>query len=253
MTKHPIIVHVPHSSTLIPPTVREGIILSDDKLEIELLVMTDWYTDEFAAVGEKYGTLIKHKFSRLVVDPERFRDKKREVMNSVGMGAVYVLTHDGKQLRLLKNNEEERLLNDYFDPYHDSFNEKTARILEEFKKCIIIDIHSFPSKPLPYELNQNEFRPDICIGTDDYHTPSYLTDFAEKYFRENSLITKLNEPFSGTFIPTQFYQKDKRVLSIMIEIKRSLYMDEKTGEKIESFLQIQKLMNRFISELIVNI
>ena len=216
-------------------------------------MMTDWYTDEFAAVGEKYGTLIKHKFSRLVVDPERFRDKEREVMNAVGMGAVYVSTHAGNQLRLLNNNEEERLLNDYFDPYHDLFNEKTARILEKFKKCIIIDIHSFPSKPLPYELNQNEFRPDICIGTDDYHTPSYLTGFAEKYFRENSLTTKLNEPFSGTFIPTQFYQKDKRVLSIMIEIKRSLYMNEKTGEKIKSFVKIKKVMNRFISELMENI
>jgi len=39
----------------------------------------------------------------------------------------------------------------------------------------------------------------------------------------------------------------------MIEIKRSLYMNEKAGEKIKSFLQIEKLMNRFISELMENI
>jgi N-formylglutamate amidohydrolase len=39
----------------------------------------------------------------------------------------------------------------------------------------------------------------------------------------------------------------------MIEIKRSLYMNEKTGEKIKSFLKIKKLMNHFISELMENI
>ncbi len=39
----------------------------------------------------------------------------------------------------------------------------------------------------------------------------------------------------------------------MIEIKRSLYMNEKTGEKIKSFVKIKKVMNRFVSELMENI
>ena len=53
MEKFPIIIHVPHSSIFIPPEIRKDILLSDDELESELLGMTDWYTDEFAAMGEK--------------------------------------------------------------------------------------------------------------------------------------------------------------------------------------------------------
>jgi N-formylglutamate deformylase len=41
----------------------------------------------------------------------------------------------------------------------------------------------------------------------------------------------LNEPFKGTFVPLPFYRKDRRVLSVMIELKRSLYMDERTWER----------------------
>jgi hypothetical protein len=44
MEKFPIIIHVPHSSTFIPPEIRKDILLSDDELESELLGMTDWYT-----------------------------------------------------------------------------------------------------------------------------------------------------------------------------------------------------------------
>ena len=42
----PIVIHVPHSSTFIPPDVRDEIVLDDDELKLELLRMTDWYTDE---------------------------------------------------------------------------------------------------------------------------------------------------------------------------------------------------------------
>ena len=37
--------------------------------------------------------------------------------------------------------------------------------------CLIIDGHSFPALLLTYELEQTAFRPDFCLGTDDFHTP----------------------------------------------------------------------------------
>ncbi len=50
---------------------------------------------------------------------------------------------------------------------------------EELKrkgKSLIIDCHSFPEKPFPYEEDQSLERPDICIGTDSYHSPQRLVE-----------------------------------------------------------------------------
>jgi len=249
MEKFPIIIHVPHSSTLIPPEIRKGILLPDNQLEIELLKMTDWNTDELTNETGKYGYIFKHEYSRLVVDPERFRDDSNEIMSSAGMGAVYIFSSEKKPLRILSDREKELLLMKYYDPYHKNFENRASRILSDFSKCLVIDIHSFPTKPLPYELYPNAFRPDICIGTDDYHTPKYLIEYTKEYFSKENLTTVLNTPFCGTFVPIKYYQKDKRISSIMIEIKRCLYMNENTAEKTTEYLIIKNLINRFIEKI----
>jgi N-formylglutamate amidohydrolase len=249
MVKSPIIIHIPHSSTQLPINIRREMLINDNELESELLKMTDHYVDELAEDSRGYVSLIKFPYSRLVVDPERFRDESKEIMASVGMAAVYSSTSEGRPLRNVQEDERELLLKTYYDPYHQEFEDKTTEIINEFGKCLIIDLHSFPSKPLPYEIIQKNRRPDFCIGTDDYHTPKKLVSFAENFFQEAGFSTKINEPFAGAFVPLRFYQKDKRVISIMIEINRSLYMNEKSGEKNSGFLKIRDLINKFIEEV----
>ena len=89
----PVILHVPHSSRQIPADIRSGILLDDQSLKTELDEMTDSHTDLVAqgAVSDlvKKPWIFENKLSRLVIDPERFPDE-REVMNKVGMGAVYL-------------------------------------------------------------------------------------------------------------------------------------------------------------------
>jgi N-formylglutamate amidohydrolase len=249
MAKSPIIIHIPHSSTYIPMHIRREMLLDDNELESELLKMTDRYVDELAEDLDGYVSLIKFQYSRLVADPERFRDESKEIMAPVGMAAVYSSTSEGKPLRHVKEDKKELLLKTYYDPYHQEFENKATEIINEFGKCLIIDLHSFPSKPLPYEFIQEEIRPDFCIGTDKYHTPKALVNFAENFFQKAGFSTKINEPFASTFVPLRFYQKDKRVNSIMIEINRSLYMDEKSGEKNSGFFKIRDLINEFIAEV----
>ena len=95
----PWILHVPHASTRIPPAVRARIVLDDEQLDAELRAMTDAHTDRLAArtselVAARRPWAFVSGVSRLVVDPERFPDE-REVMNRVGMGAVYTRTSTG--------------------------------------------------------------------------------------------------------------------------------------------------------------
>jgi N-formylglutamate amidohydrolase len=45
------------------------------------------------------------------------------------------------------------------------------------------------------------------------------------------------------------YQKEKRVKSIMLEVNRGIYMDEKTIEKKPNFPEIQRIVTGFLSLL----
>lgn len=189
--------------------------------------------------------MIKSPVSRLVVDMERFRSDEDEVMAQVGMGTVYERTSVGKRLRYITPGTRTAILAEYYDPYHKEFEDAVEASLAQHNRCLIIDCHSFPPKPLPYELDQDPERPDICVGTDDYHTPPQLKDYALEWMAKHFSVS-VNRPFAGTFVPSKFYKRDKRVSSIMVEVNRSLYMNEVTGNKNQGFSRIGKLMRGFV-------
>lgn len=223
-----VILHIPHWSTIIPPDCRDEIIIGDDELRDELLKMTDMHT-ELAARDSWGAAVIKAEVSRLVVDVERFRDDSQEPMSKVGMGAVYTKTHNGHVFRHVTAERREALLTLYYDPHHSKLQKAVEEALNSSGKCLILDVHSFPSWPLPYESDQNSDRPDICIGTDDYHTPTPLAEAAINFYRNQGFQVKLNSPFGGSIVPLRYYRNNPNVYSVMIEFNRALLYNEKTG------------------------
>ena len=165
--------------------------------------------------------------SRLVVDPERFSEDFQEPTNQVGMGVTYTKVSLGQPLRELPSrSKRQELLERYYIPHHQKLTEVVEELLLANKRCLIIDGHSFPALPLPYELNQTAFRTGFCIGTDGFHTPEELVANVEKIFESCGFSTARDQPFSGTIVPMKHYRKDKRVQSLMIEINRWLYLGE---------------------------
>jgi N-formylglutamate deformylase len=234
-----IIFHVPHSSILIPEVHRSAFSLSDGDLTEELRCMTDWHTaDLFAPSIDKLGQGVEFPVSRLLVDPERFADDERECMAAVGMGVLYSKTSNGKELRSIQFTDGEcrdRLLSEFYFPHHMTLQKMVEDRLNSTGSAMIVDCHSFPSVPLLYELNQNLERPDICIGTDDFHTPNEISSRIKEKFVEKGYRVELNAPFSGAIVPENFYGVNPNVYSVMIEVNRSLYMSEDTTEKSPSF------------------
>lgn len=98
---------------------------------------------------------------------------------------------------------------------------------------MLIDCHSFPSRPLPYDQTRN--RPEIYLGTARFHTPDWLTELAESLFSDAGFRVAINRPFSGALVPEQHFQKDKRVLALIVELNRATYMDESTGDRLLTF------------------
>lgn len=237
MNQLPVVLHIPHFSRLIPPEFLPDILLDAADLENELLLMTDAYTDE-AATGDWAKFVIKAPVSRLVVDVERFRNDADELMSRVGMGAVYEKTQDGRRLRAISAEKREAMLRQFYDPHHAVLAWSVNELLQRFRRCLIIDVHSFPSRPLPYEMDQAPDRPDICLGTDDFHTPPQMAAAAKRFFEENGRRVKENSPFAGSLAPLVHYGREKQVSSIMVEINRKLIMDESTGTRKESASEI---------------
>lgn len=248
-----VVLNIPHSSTVIPAHVRESLQrLSEDDLTHEILLMTDHYTDELFDYQFDAVRRIMFPVSRLVLDPERFVDDTIEPMAEKGMGLVYMKTSDGRPLRqpgFIPTKTE--LIEEFYRPHHKELNTIVAESLRAYHSCLILDCHSFPLKPLPYESHSENPRPEICLGTDPFHTPEWLAGEAERVFQAEGFQVALNYPFTGTMMPNVFYKQDRSVHSLMIEVRRSLYMNELSGERLPGFSDFKMVLLTALRNLIL--
>lgn len=223
--KNACILHIPHSSLRIPQWCRGQFACSDGALEENLLALTDWQTDElFAAPG--FDNRLVYLVSRLVCDPERFRDDSLESMAERGMGAVY--THDAwcREFRSAGAEEKRRLLAQYYDPHHRALDAMARESLRRSGRCLVLDCHSFSAGPLPFEPVQERDRPDFCLGTDPDHTPSRLIEAMMAALDGMGYTVRLNTPYAGTLLPLALLGEPK-LYGITIEVNRGLYMEER--------------------------
>ncbi|MFB7861089.1 N-formylglutamate amidohydrolase [Streptomyces sp. NPDC056069] len=226
----PVLLHVPHSSRRLPAEVRAGIVLGDAELERELDHITDGHTDLVADVAAASAATPPWRFvnrlSRLVVDPERFPDEREEML-TVGMGAVYTRTTHRAELRPA-GFDPAPLVERYFAPYAEAMTRAVDERLAATGRAVIVDVHSYPTAALPYELHGDGSRPPVCLGTDSFHTPPALLAAARRAFAGFGGVGT-DSPFAGTYVPLAHYGRDARVSALMVELRRDLYMTEPGG------------------------
>lgn len=237
-----LILHIPHSSIIIP--FKDGFCVSDEILNQEILKLTDWYTNDL--FENETDISVKAPFSRIFCDTERFSDDNQEIMAQFGRGALYEKTDAGETLRQVSADLRTRILNQYYWKHHNLFTERVKIQLEQFGKSTIVDCHSFPSKTLTSALDQSSFRPDFNIGTDSFHTPKKLIEESIAFFKEKGYSLGVDLPYSGAIIPMPFYKKDKNVQSIMLEINRRLYLNDSTIEKSIQYQKTKHIVQEFL-------
>ena len=188
-----------------------------------------------------------------MVDPERFLNDSQEPMCQVGMGVTYTRGSLRQPLREqpTQGNRQE-LLERYYIPHHKKLTEAVEESLLANGHCLIIDGHSFPALPLPYELEQTAFRPDFCLGTDDFHTPEELVAKVEKILESCGYSTAEYQPFIGTIVPMEHYHKDQRVPLLMIEINRWIYLGEGCSVDSERLGMLVEILGRVGNVLLKN-
>jgi N-formylglutamate deformylase len=164
-----------------------------------------------------------------------------------GMGAIYNRTSMGDVLRAQPDAvHRQTILDHWYWPHHVELERLVNDVVARSGICLIFDCHSFASVALPYELDQTSERADICVGTDPFHTPLSVRDAIVAAAEEGGYSVAVDAPFAGALVPLSAYRKDRRILSVMIEVNRRLYMDELTGQKTQDFGAVRAAVGRLI-------
>jgi N-formylglutamate deformylase len=240
-----LILHIPHTSTEIP--LLDGYVSTLDEMQQEIIKLTDWYTDDL--FDSQADDKIVAPFSRIFCDVERFADDELEVMSKFGMGVLYEKFDDGNLLRIVSPELKQNVLKNYYWVHHNTFSKAVKLNLEQTKSCLILDCHSFPANPLTRALVRDEMRPDFNIGTDSYHTPKHIINESIDYFETKGYTLGVDTPYSGSIVPMEYYQKDPRVRSIMLEVNRGLYLKENTNEKSEGYSKTKEIIQGYMNLL----
>lgn len=219
-----IILHIPHASSSFDFARQEELETVWRRMAEPLI---DWYTDELFMPSCHNERVIPIVFDtcRTLVDVERMC---HDPLESKGLGITAYSLLQGHKVR--ESIEEDiRYMKKYLDHHH-----RLANLLVEHHNSLIIDCHSFSSRPtvLQPDVSRNH-DVDICIGfNDDIIKPDKDTlDIVEQHFSEKGYKVSFNIPYSNSkTVETPAIYK-----SLMIEINKSLYMDECTLQKNAAF------------------
>lgn len=225
-----MILHVPHAGLAWPD---DGTATPDyPRLAAEVTLMADLGIDQIADLvdtllaetGDPVPSRFQSLLTRVAMDPERFDDDTEE-MNKVGMGVVYTRAHTGRPLYSagLPDADISWRKQLWYEPYTRALSRLVDDTLARHGRCLIVDLHSYSVKPLAHELHKRDLRPPVCLGYETFHDPGI--DLVEQVLARHGYATARNQPYQGSYVPLARWNKDPRVASLMVEIRKDQYLD----------------------------
>lgn len=209
--------------------------------------MTDWHTDDLFGWMPAHGAfMMVNRLSRLVLDPERFADDHDEPMALVGQGAVYRRSTDGAVLRTLTEEERAERIERLYRPYHRALSELVASVLERYGTCTVLDRHSCP--PCRCRAGRTS-RPTVrtCASalTRSIRRARSPTRSSARSPPRDSASAAMR-PSSGRAPTARVLRTRPRVTSVMFEVRRGLYCDEATGERLAAYGSVRAAIERAV-------
>ncbi len=221
-----IVLHIPHSSIRFP----EGSQYHFNDLDAEERLLIDYFTDDLFEPKQhtEHISSMVFPYCRLFADVERLIN---DPLEEEGLGISYC--------RRNTNSCPDRsfsTMSSAFNLYADFHAEVSKHIVELACGVLLIDCHSFSA--LPNLLNSNPPDIDICVGYNDDETcpDDEIIETIVQHFKSIGYKVGINQPFSNskTFaVPVKYH-------TIMIEVNKRLYMNEKTIDKIQGFARLQR-------------
>lgn len=230
-----LIVASPHSGRVYPPGFVEGSRLSLKQLRSS----EDAYVDQLAAAALPMGAVVlTAHVARAVVDLNRARDdldplavdgvppaRTRSARTLAGLGVIPRVVAHGRAIfdRPIARQLADKLLDRYWQPYHDQLALLMDEAVARFGRAVLIDLHSMPRVALSHLAP----RPEVVLG--DRHGRSaarWVRGRLCTALEGEGLHVRMNTPFAGAYIAKAYGQPERDRHVLQLEIDRSLYMDE---------------------------
>jgi len=236
--------------------------------QLSLRRSEDSFVDElFAGAPDRGAPLLRAHFPRVYLDPNRepweldpamFEDTLPDFVNTSslrvagGLGTIARVVTNGAEVYQgkLKFSEAERRIKSLYIPFHETIQDLLALTVQRFATAVLIDCHSMPSFGGPMDRDPGTERADMVLG-DRFGTSctKVVTDTVENVLTRAGFRVERNDPYAGGFTTRNYGRPDSGVHALQIEIKRSLYMDEDTMERLPALETVTETINNLISAL----
>jgi N-formylglutamate amidohydrolase len=201
------------------------------------------------------------------LDPRMFDGKlpayanTRSLRVAGGLGTIARVVGEAQEIYAGRMPVEEaiRRIEGLYKPYHHALRQLMRRASETHGVAVLIDCHSMPSSAAGPQTPRAAERSapgcdradaDFILG-DRYGTScgSFIVDLVEYELRQMGYSVQRNKPYAGGFITEHYGSPGAGFHALQIEIKRSLYMDERTLQKLPAFAAVSADLTRMTRSL----
>jgi N-formylglutamate deformylase len=258
----PLVCDSPHSGTHYP---------ADFGAAVEPALLRkgeDTHVDALWGAAPRVGaTLLAANFPRVYIDPNRMlEDLDPDLLASpwpqplepgpktrLGYGLVWRNVDKATPIydRKLSVEEVQGRIDRYYKPYHAALAKSIETAFGQFGRVWHLNLHSMPNDAYQ-RLGIDSPHPlaDFVLGNRDGTTcaPEFVA-LVESELRACGYTVRRNDPYKGVQLIAQIGQPHLRRHSLQIEIRRPLYMDEKTREPNAGFKDVQRDLTTVLEKI----
>lgn len=253
----PLVLDSPHSGSVYPPDFRHSC------PRAWLRETEDAFVDELFKAAPGMGfPFLRALFPRSYIDVNRAEDDidprllagfwtgscRTTARSEAGVGLIRRVyrQRDPRPIydRLLPPGEIRARIDTYYRPYHQTLAEVLDETHALFGRVYHLNCHSMPTQDNP------AFQCDFVLGDRDGTScePAF-TRFVENCLGSMGYKVLVNTPYKGVEILRRYGRPPENRHSLQIEILRTLYMDEKTGEKTGGFSGLNHNMEILLGKI----
>jgi N-formylglutamate deformylase len=252
----------PHSGTRYPADFGAAVAQARLREGEDTHVHTLW-----GAAPDVGATLLAASFPRVYIDPNRtLDDLDPDLLASpwpqplapgpktrLGYGLIWRKLDKTTAIydRKLSVEEVRQRIDRYYRPYHAALAQAIESAHQRFGAVWHLNLHSMPNNAYA-RLGIDSPHPlaDVVLGDRDGSTcePEFVA-LVESELKALGYTVARNDPYKGVQLIAQIGRPHLRRHSLQIEIRRPLYMDEKTREPNANFDEVRRNLGTVLGKI----